>query len=138
MCIRDSSYAHEDQIDDVIYRSDIVARAGTIVRELDRCPLCEPSPGDAPALAVEAGPALDLVADSVGQKVSQELVLTGTSELELGLKANLPGDLGVSAGVTCKREVSSTCTVDYAFRGGQHYQPMRLMQYADLPFWRMG
>jgi hypothetical protein len=132
------SYAYQDQPDDVVYRSDIVARVGTIVRELERCSLCEPSPEDEPVLAQKAGPAIDLVADSVGQKLAQQLVLSGTSELELGLSAKLPGDLGLSAGVTCKREVSSTCSVKYAFPGGKRYQPMRLMQFADLPFWHIG
>ena len=48
------------------------------------------------------------------------------------------GDLGASAGVTCKREVSSTCSVDYTLAGGYSYQPMRRLQYDDLPFWRVG
>jgi hypothetical protein len=132
------SYAYQDQPGDIEYRSDIVARAGTIVRELERCPLCEPSSEDEPVLAQNAGPAVDLAADTVGQKISQQLVLSGVSELELGLSAKLSGDIGVSAGVTCKREVSSTCSLDYAFPGGKRYQPMRLMQFVDLPFWRIG
>lgn len=136
--LRVRSYGYRDQPDDIEYRSDIVERVGTIVRELERCSLCKPSPEDEPLLAQKAGPAIDLAADTVGQKLSQQLVLSGASELELGLSAKLPGDLGVSAGVTCKREVSSTCSVDYAFPGGKRYQPMRLLQLADLPFWRTG
>jgi hypothetical protein len=132
------AFAYEDRHDDVEYRCDVVARVGTIVRELERCSLCEPSAEDEPVLAQKAGPAVDLAADTVGQKVSQELVLSGTSEVELGLRAKLPGDLGLSAGVTCKREVSSTCRLDYGFPGGKRYQPMRLMQFEDLPFWRVG
>ena len=119
------AYAYEDRHDDLEYRSDVVARVGTSVRELERCPLCRPAPQDEPVLAQKAGPAVDLSADPVGQKLAQQFVLTGASELEVGLSAKLPGDLGLSAGVTCRREVSSTCSVDYAFPGGKRYQPMR-------------
>ena len=136
--VRVRGYAYQDAPADVEYRSDVVEHIGTSVRELARCPLCEPSPEDQQVLSQKAGPAIDLSADPVGQKLSQQQVLSGTSELEVGLKANLPGDLGVSAGVTCKREVSFTCSVDYAFPGGKRYQPMRRLQYMDLPFWRIG
>jgi hypothetical protein len=134
--VRVRGYAYEDALADIEYRSDVVEHAGTRARELTRCPLCEPLPEAGPVLAQKAGPAIDLTADPVGQKLSQELVLTGSSEFEVGVKAKLPGDLGVSAGVTCKREVSFTCAVDYAFAGGRRYQPMRRLQYPDLPFWR--
>lgn len=136
--VRVRGYSYQDAPTDIEYRSDVVEHIGTSVRELARCPLCEPLPEDQPILLQKAGPAIDLSADSVGQKLSQQQVLRGTSELEVGLKAKLPGDIGVSAGVTCKREVSFTCNVDYAFPGGKRYQPMRRLQYADLPFWRIG
>lgn len=132
------SYAFQGTPDDVEYRSDVVEHVGTSAYELGRCPLCYPTPEDPPVLANKAGPAIDLSADPVGQKVSEQLVLSGSSELEIGLKTKLPGDLALSAGVTCKRKVSFTCTLDYAFAGGRRYQPMRRLQYVDLPFWRIG
>ena len=136
--VRVRGYAYQDAPADIEYRSDVVEHVGTSVRELARCPLCAPLPEDQPVLAQKAGPALDLSADPVGQKLSQQQLLAGTSELEVGLKAKLPGELVVSAGVTCKRELSFTCSVDYSFPGGRRYQPMRRLQYADLPFWRVG
>lgn len=132
------SYAYQDAPADIEYRSDVVEHVGTSAHEVGRCPLCYPSPEDPPVLAQKAGPAIDLSADPVGQKVSEQLVLGGSSELEVGLKTKLPGDLAVSAGVTCKRKVSFTCSLDYAFAGGRRYQPMRRLQYVDLPFWRIG
>jgi hypothetical protein len=132
------AYADDHQPEEIEYRSDVVGRAGTIVRELNLCPLCHPTADDEPVLALNAGPAVDLTADTVGQTLARELVLSGTSELELGLKGKLPGGIELAAGVTCRREVSSTCNVDYAFAGGRRYQPMRLMQLVDLPFWRVG
>jgi hypothetical protein len=39
--------------------------------------------------------------------------------------------------VTCKREVSLTCTLDFSFAGRKRYWPMRFLRYADLPFWRV-
>jgi hypothetical protein len=131
-------YAYLDAPDDIEYRSDVVEHDGTRARELERCPLCEPLPEDQPVLAQRAGPAIDLRADPVGQKISQQLVLGGNSELEVGLKGKLPGDLEMSAGVIYKREVSFTCSVDYAFPGGKRYQPMRRLEMVDLPFWRIG
>lgn len=136
--VRVRGYAYRDAVADIEYRSDVVQHVGTSARELVRCPLCAPLPEDEPVLAQKAGPAIDLSADPVGQKLSQQLVLDATSEVEVGLKAKLPGDLGVSAGVSCKREVSFTCSVDYAFPGGKRYQPMRRLEYADLPFWHIG
>ncbi len=136
--VRVRSYAYQDEPENIEYRSDVVDHIGTSVRELVRCPLCEPLSDDQLLLARKAGPTIDLSADSVGQKLSQQYVLTGTSELEIGLTAKLPGDLGVSAGVTCKREVSFTCNIDYVFPGGKRYQPMQRLQYVDLPFWRIG
>jgi hypothetical protein len=136
--VRVRGYAYQDAPSDIEYRSDVVEHIRTSVRELTRCPLCQPLPEDPQILSQKAGPAIDLSADPIGQKISQQQVLVGTSELEIGLKAELPGDLGVSAGVTCKREVSFTCSVDYAFLGGKRYQPMQRLQYVDLPFWRIG
>ena len=135
--VRVRGYAYQDASAEIEYRSDVVEHVGTIARELTRCPLCEPSPDDAPVLAQKAGVAIDLSADPVGQKISQELVLGGTSEVEVGLKAKLPGDLGLSAGVTCKRDVSFTCNIEYVFPGGKRYQPMRRLEYSDLPFWQI-
>lgn len=132
------SYAYQGAPPEPEVRSDVVERVGTIARELARCPLCDPLPDDVPVLAQKAGPAIDLTADPVGQKLSQQLVLGGTSEIDVGLRADLPGDIGLSAGVTCKREVSFTCSLDYTLPGGRRYQPMRRLQYADLPFWRIG
>jgi len=40
--------------------------------------------------------------------------------------------------VTCKREVSLTCSLDYVLPGGRRYLPMRRLEYLDLPFWRVG
>jgi hypothetical protein len=131
------SYARPAAPADPEYRSDVVAHVGTSARELARCPFCTPVQGDPPLLAQKAGPAIDLSADPVGQKRSEELVLGGTSDLEIGLKATLPGNLGLSAGVTCKREVSLTCTLDFSFAGRKRYWPMRFLRYADLPFWRV-
>jgi hypothetical protein len=135
--VRLRSYAYADSPHDLEYRSDVVAQVGTGARELARCPLCQPSPNDPPVFARKAGPAIDLIADSIGQTLSQQMVLTGTSEFEIGLKAKLPGDLALSAGVTCKREVSFTCTVDYTLAGRRRYQAMRQLQFPDLPFWQV-
>lgn len=136
--VRVRGYAYQDAPADIEYRSDVVEHIDTSVRELARCPLCEPLPEDQLVLSQKAGPAIDLRADPVGQKFSQQKVLGGTSEHEVGLKSKLPGDLGVSAGVTCKREVSFAYSIDYVFPGGKRYQPMRRLQYVDLPFWRIG
>jgi hypothetical protein len=135
--VRLRSYAYADSPHDLEYRSDVVEQVGTSARELARCPVCHPSPNDPPVLARKAAPAIDLIADPIGQTLSQQVVLTGTSEFEIGLKAKLPGDLGLSAGVTCKREVSFTCNVDYTLAGGRRYQAMRQLQYPDLPFWQV-
>ncbi len=136
--VRVRSYAYEHAPADLEYRSDVAEHVGTSVRELDRCPLCEPRLDDEPALVRKAGKVIDLSGDPVGQKISETLALTGSSEFEVGLKAKVAGDLGVSAGVTCKREVSFTCNVDYTLAGGYLYWPMRRLQYDDLPFWRVG
>ena len=135
--VRVRGYAYGEAPADIEIRSDVVEHVGTSARELARCPLCEPRPEDEPVLANKAGPAIDLTADPVGQKMSQVIELGGTSELEVGLKATLAG-VGVSAGVTCKREVSLTCSLDYVLPGGRRYLPMRRLEYLDLPFWRVG
>ena len=136
--VRVRGYAYDNAPGDVELRSDVVEQVGTSARELARCPLCQPASEDEPVLVTKAGAAIDLTADPVGQKVSEQFELAGTSEFELGLKASLPGDLGVSAGVTCKREVSLACSLDYVLPGGKRYLPMRRLEYPDLPFWRVG
>ncbi|MFZ5895038.1 MAG: hypothetical protein ACOY0T_28520 [Myxococcota bacterium] len=130
-------YAYQHAPADFEFRSDVTEHVGTTVRELDRCPVCEPLPDDDPPLVTKAGKIIDLIGDPVGQTISETVVLSGSSEFEVGLKVKMMGDLGASAGVTCKRKVASTCDVEYTLTGGYLYEPIRRLEYDDLPFWRV-
>ena len=130
------TYAFDDSTSDLEFRADVVERVKTSAREIEFCTLCDSLPGAALIMAEKDGPAIDLSADSVGQKISKQIIVAGKSEAELGISTKVLGDIGVSAGVVYKREVSFTCAVDYNFTAGRVYQPMRRFQYADLPFWR--
>jgi hypothetical protein len=130
------AYATDDSRRPAHLQVDVLKLLSRQSTALEKCPDCQGADAEDAYMLEQAGPAIDLSQDSVGQIHDEELLLEDDSELELGLPLSLPG-LEVKPAVAVNRSIRLRCTIHYEFPGSHCFTPYRRLDgWADLPFWR--
>jgi hypothetical protein len=135
--VRIRDYAYKGETGDVERRVDIIEQIGNGVDEWARCPMCGLELAEIDELLFErAGPSINLANDAIGLKRTDETVLTGKSEFEIGFSISVPGIAdSITAGVSIKRDFNLKCLTSYFFAPKTIYHPLRHAGSVELPFW---